>query len=630
MKGLHIPLESTKLENGLRVVVSPDRTAPVATLGVYYNIGFRLEPRGRSGFAHLFEHMMFQGSEHAGKMVHIKLINSSGGVLNGSTHYDVTNYYESIPSNALERVLWLEADRMRALKVDDENLRNQRDVVKEEVRVNVLNQPYGGFPWLDLPPVAFRNWANAHNFYGDFADLDAATLEDVQQFFRTYYSPSNAVLLMIGDVTPEEGFALARRHFGSIPPGPPQPAADVREGPLDGLRRGEVEEKFGTLPAFAVGYRAPERKTPDWYAAAMLDHALHGGRAGRVYRQLVLEQQIAVDTGGGIQYPVGDLFDYNGPTLLVSRVLHKPEHNSEQSLAAYDAVIDAVREHGIERDELEQVKVKFRSEYVSSLEGGHGGSIPRYGLMHYLACFTLFDNDPSLVNSILDGFLQVTTEQVRAAAERYLDPQRRAIVFPPAVEERSGMMAIAATADPFAPDPLAKVPELATERPVVWPARTYRKLANGLEVVLVESHTIPKFTGELYVRSGNANVATKAPGLAEITAAVLRTGTEARSSRQIEEDLRRMGADIGTSSGADTSAIAFNGLTEFSAELLKLVAELAQQASFPEEEFERERRQTIEGLRIERTTPSFLANERFRRILLARIPTPSSRRRKRR
>jgi zinc protease len=184
---LHIPLETTKLENGLRVVISPDRTAPVATLGVYYHIGFRLEPRGRSGFAHLFEHMMFQGSEHAGKMMHIKLINSSGGVLNGSTHYDVTNYYESIPSNALERVLWLEADRMRALKVDDENLRNQRDVVKEEVRVNVLNQPYGGFPWLDLPPIAFRNWPNAHNFYGDFADLDAATLDDVQQFFSTYY-----------------------------------------------------------------------------------------------------------------------------------------------------------------------------------------------------------------------------------------------------------------------------------------------------------------------------------------------------------------------------------------------------------------------------------------------------------
>ncbi len=272
------------LHNGLRVVVSPDRAAPVATVGVYYNIGFRIEPRGRSGFAHLFEHMMFQGSANAGKMVHIKLINSSGGVLNGSTHYDVTNYYESVPSNALDRVLWLEADRMRALKVDDENLRNQRDVVKEEVRVNVLNQPYGGFPWLDLPPIAYRNWSNAHNFYGDFDDLDAATLDDVQNFFKTYYAPSNAVLLILGDVDMDEGFKLAERHFASIPSGPQPDPANIDEPPQIEERRGVVEEKFGTLPGIAIGYQAPRRLTPEWYAAAMLDQALHGGRAGRVYR----------------------------------------------------------------------------------------------------------------------------------------------------------------------------------------------------------------------------------------------------------------------------------------------------------------------------------------------------------
>src|ERR1700676_941642 len=210
---LQIPLHSTKLKNGLRVVIAPDTTAPVVTLGVYYKIGFRLEPQGRSGFAHLFEHMMFQGSDNAPKMQHIKLINSSGGVLNGSTMYDVTNYYQAVPSNALERVLWLEADRMRALKVDEENLRNQRDVVKEEVRVNVMNQPYGGFPWLDLPPVALRNLANAHNFYGDFADLDAAPLADVQHFFHAYYAPNNAVLLMVGVLDPAESFSFAKRYF---------------------------------------------------------------------------------------------------------------------------------------------------------------------------------------------------------------------------------------------------------------------------------------------------------------------------------------------------------------------------------------------------------------------------------
>ncbi len=429
MQKLQIPVEAQTLANGLRVVVSPEHTAPVVTVGVYYNIGFRLEPRGRSGFAHLFEHMMFQGSENAGKMVHIRLVNSSGGVLNGSTRYDVTNYFEAVPSNALERVMWLEADRMRALRVDDENLRNQRDVVKEEVRMNVFNQPYGGFPWLDLPPIANRNWANAHNFYGDFSDLDAATLDDVQAFFKTYYSPNNAVLLLVGDLEPEEGFSLARQHFEAIPAGLPVPAADVSEPPQTEERRGEVEEKLGTLPAMAIGYHAPARRSPDWYAAAVLDQALHGGRAGRIYRSLVLEKQLAVNTEGGIHYPLGDVFDYNGPIQMVTRILHKPEHPSEDTLQAFDHVIAEIQEHSLGTDELEQVKIKFRSDFYSSIEGGMGSYMPRFGVMHHLACFTLFDNDPALVNAVLDGFLGIAPDQVQSLAQRMLVPHNRAIVF---------------------------------------------------------------------------------------------------------------------------------------------------------------------------------------------------------
>ena len=424
MNGLHVQIESTTLANGLKVVVAPDTAAPVVTVGVYYKIGFRLEPQGRSGFAHLFEHMMFQGSANAPKMQHIKLINSSGGVLNGSTHYDLTNYYEAVPSNALERVLWLEADRMRALKVDDENLINQRDVVKEEVRVNVLNQPYGGFPWLDMPPVAYRNWANAHNFYGDFADLDAASLSDVQTFFRTYYVPNNAVLLILGDVKREEGITLAQKYFGDIPRGAAPPFADPSEPQQTEERHGDVEEKFGTLPAMAIGYPVPTRRSAEWHAMALLDQALHGGRAGRIYRELVLEKQIAVEADGGID----DLFGYNGPTQMVTRILHKPEHSSEATLNAFEAVIREVKEKGIGADELEQLKVKFRSDYYSTLEGGHGG-VPRYGLMHLLACFTLFDGDPGLVNSLLDGFLAVKSEEIKAVAEKYLATEKRAIVF---------------------------------------------------------------------------------------------------------------------------------------------------------------------------------------------------------
>jgi len=425
VKRLQIAMESTTLANGLKVVIAPDSTAPVVTVGVYYRIGFRLEPQGRSGFAHLFEHMMFQGSANAPKMQHIKLINSSGGVLNGSTSYDVTNYYQAVPSNALERVLWLEADRMRALKVDDENLKNQRDVVKEEVRVNVMNQPYGGFPWLDMPPVAFRNWANAHNFYGDFADLDAADLADVQAFFNTYYVPNNAVLLVLGDVKAAEGIALAKKYFESIPAAAAPHFADPTEPEQTDERHGFVEEKFGTLPAMAIGYLMPKRRTTDWCAMALLDQALHGGRAGRLYRDLVLEKQIAVEVDGGID----DIFGYNGPTQMTTRILHKPEFTNETALAAFDRVIHEVLESGVSADELEQLKVKWGSDYYATLEGGRGGYMPKYGLMHLLACFTLFDNEPQLVNTILDGFLNVTREEIQAVGRKLLRKEKRAIVF---------------------------------------------------------------------------------------------------------------------------------------------------------------------------------------------------------
>jgi len=180
---LEIPVTYYKLANGLKVVLSPDKTTPVIVVGVYYNIGFRIEPKNRTGFAHLFEHMMFQGSQNLGKMEFIKLVQSNGGILNGSTRFDFTNYFEAMPAHKFETALWAEADRMKGLNITQANLTNQQGVVKNEVNVNVINQPYGGFPWLDMPQYANTNWYNAHNFYGDMKDLDSAKLEDVNSFF---------------------------------------------------------------------------------------------------------------------------------------------------------------------------------------------------------------------------------------------------------------------------------------------------------------------------------------------------------------------------------------------------------------------------------------------------------------
>ena len=214
--GFQIPVTYYKLGNGLKVVLSPDKTSPLVSVGIYYNIGFRIEPKDRTGFAHLFEHMMFQGSKNLGKMEFIKLIQESGGILNGSTRFDFTNYFELVPAHKLETILWAEADRMRGLDITQENLTNQQGVVTNEVKVNVLNQPYGGFPWLDMPQRANTNWYNAHNFYGELEDLAKATLADVQSFFKTYYAPNNAVLVVVGDFEEKEARTWIEKYFGPI------------------------------------------------------------------------------------------------------------------------------------------------------------------------------------------------------------------------------------------------------------------------------------------------------------------------------------------------------------------------------------------------------------------------------
>ncbi|HEY3610560.1 MAG TPA: pitrilysin family protein, partial [Pseudonocardiaceae bacterium] len=210
---MHLPeLHRYTLANGLRVVLAPDRTIPVVGVSVHYDVGFRSEPEGRTGFAHLFEHLMFQGSESLDKLAHFRHVQSSGGTFNGSTHPDYTDYFEVLPSAALERALFLEADRMRAPRITEENLRNQVDVVKEEIRLNVLNRPYGGFPWINLPSVLYQTFPNAHNGYGDFTELEQASLDDCASFFDTFYAPGNAVLTLCGDFEVGRAQDLVQRH----------------------------------------------------------------------------------------------------------------------------------------------------------------------------------------------------------------------------------------------------------------------------------------------------------------------------------------------------------------------------------------------------------------------------------
>ena len=413
-----VPVVYRKLPNGLRVVISENHTAPVVTVEVMYRIGFRIEPRNRTGFAHLFEHLMFQGSEHVNKFEHVRIVNENGGTLNGSTRFDHTNYFELMPSNALELAMWLEADRMRSLKITPENLQNQKDVVSEEVRVNVLNQPYGAFEWLGLPQRANTNWFNAHNFYGDLADIQAATIEDVRKFFDTYYAPNNAALVVVGDATPDEVVRLAEKHFGGIASRQLPPRPDIGEPPQSAEKKFSESDKLARTPALAFGYHLPDRMTRDFFALSLLDPLLVSDESAKLYQALIKENQIASEVSGGFNYGLGNNFDYNGPMLYTFRVDYRPDLKGDDVLKVVDKVITAVQEHGISEDELRQAKVNFRSSFLENLEGGFGRS-------DLLAALALYDDDPNRINTILTELDRVTTAEVQTAAKKYLVPANR-------------------------------------------------------------------------------------------------------------------------------------------------------------------------------------------------------------
>jgi predicted Zn-dependent peptidase len=416
-----IPVEYFKLDNGLKVVVSEDHSAPVVLVEVIYNIGFRLEPKGRTGFAHLFEHMMFQGSANVKKMQHVALMQEAGGVVNGSTRFDYTNYFQSLPANALERALFLEADRMRSLDVTAENLKNQQNVVSEEVRVNVLNQPHGAFDWIEIWERANTNWHNAHDFYGKLDELEAATLEDVRSFFKTYYAPNNAVLVVAGDTTAAEVKRLAEKHFGAIPSQPQPAPADLSEPPQTAPKSFTREDKLARTPAVAVAWHLPPRMTKDFFALSVLDPLLNSDDSARMYRKLVREDRLAMSSSGAFNF-LGPNWDMKGPMLYTMRVDYFNDKTADQVIAAIETVLDDVRKNGITAAELAQAKTTMRSGFLDDMEAG---GMPLFGRANLLGVFALFDDDPSRINTILGELEKVTLEDVKAAANKWLVPANR-------------------------------------------------------------------------------------------------------------------------------------------------------------------------------------------------------------
>ncbi len=408
-----LEIEEYTLENGLRVVLNPDNAIPVVSVAVYYNVGSRNERDGRTGFAHLFEHMMFQGSENVPKAGHFQYIMKAGGTMNGTTSSERTNYYETLPASQLPLALWLESDRMRSLAVTQENLDNQREAVKEEKRLRYDNQPYGQIFDL-INEMIYKNFANSHSTIGSMEHLDDATVEDVQEFFRVYYAPNNAVIALSGAFDPDTAKGLIETYFGDIPSQPLPPPLDVSEPAEVAATYREWEDKLAPFPAFLIGWKIPERRTPEFNALYLAGKVLYDGESSRLYQKLVKGSESVIQLFGFTD-------ERRGPSSIFIGAIPKPEEDLSEIRETIMEEIQDLATHGPTAEEMEKIENQLLNDTVRQRQSSMSRA-------QQIAEFALYDGDPTLINTELDELLSVTAEQIRMAAAHYLNTDNRALL----------------------------------------------------------------------------------------------------------------------------------------------------------------------------------------------------------
>jgi predicted Zn-dependent peptidase len=416
-----IPIEKYQLKNGLRVILSKDSAVPVVAVYMIYDVGARSEEKGRTGFAHLFEHMMFEGSANAPKGMHFAAVESNGGTLNGSTHPDFTDYFEILPSNKLATALWLESDRMRSLAINEENLKNQKEAVKQERRLSFDNQPYATAIVDIWPTLMFQNWQSSHSLIGSFEDLNAANVEDVSKFFKTYYAPNNAVLAVVGDIQNAEAKKLIESYFGDIPSQPHPKHPDMTE-PADFKPKSQsYKDQHAQVPAVVIGFPGPKRRSPDYYALNMIDAILTAGDSARIRQNLVKGKKSVIQYEANLGWPSASTLDFRDPEPYAMFLIYNPSFKSAQIVDQVQAEIAKLQSAPVDSKEFERVKTQLRANRVQSMQS----SLSRATM---LAQYEVFDGKAELINTELDAMLAVTPAQVQAAAKKYLLPEKRVVL----------------------------------------------------------------------------------------------------------------------------------------------------------------------------------------------------------
>lgn len=410
-----ITIESHTLPNGLRVLMSVDHHVPVVNLQVWYHVGSKDEMPGHTGFAHLFEHLMFKGSAHVGPDEHSRIVEAMGGFDNAYTNDDVTVFWETFPSNGLERVLWLEADRLGSLNVDDANFKSEREVVKEERRLRVDNSPYGRLQ-EDLYDAAFTVHPYHHTTIGSMTDLDNATVEEVRTFHDTYYRPNNATMVIVGDIEPAQALAWAEKYFDGIPRSPnPIPRVTVQEPPQTAERNVTKTHPGVPLPAVVEGFKMPARFSTDSYALEQASKILASGESSRLYQSLVYQQRIALAAFG-----FGNFTE--DPNLFWVAAIMNPGNTAEAGEKAIDAVLAQIKSQPVSGDELKKVRNQAVSEFILGRETDQAKA-------DAIGAAAVIGKNPNLVNTDPARYEAVTAAAIQRAAEQYFIPDHETVLF---------------------------------------------------------------------------------------------------------------------------------------------------------------------------------------------------------
>lgn len=605
--------EKYRLANGLDVILLEDHRLPLVAVNLWYHVGPANERPGLAGFAHLFEHMMFEGSRHVGEEGHFGHLEAAGASeINGTTDFDRTNYFETLPSNQLELALWLESDRMGFLleKIDEAKLKNQRDVVRNERRQSIEGQPYG----LVQEEIFHQLYPKDHPYYasviGSHADIEAARLEHVREFFQLYYAPNNASLAIVGDIDPAKTKILVEKYFGPIPAGAPVPKVDIKTPPITAERRAVVTDRV-ELPRVYITWITDPIYTQEDGACDMVAKILGGGKSSRLFKSLVYEKRIAQDA-------VAQQYSLSLGSIFTIEATAKPGVKPEDLEKALDEEIEAFCQNGPSEAEIERARNTFESAIIRGLEnlGGFGGVADRLNQYNH------FLGDPGYLVRDLDRYHKTTASSLQAIARTRLARNARVVIYgvpgskvvedmPRTADHAEGTPAPAPETTSADQDWRKNVPRPGPPSPLRLPVPTRFQLANGLNVYHLEQHSLPIVSVNLVALCGSDHNPPGLSGLASFTAEMLDEGTKSRSALEIAGDADRLGASLSAGSTMDMSVVAFRSLKKNVDAAFELAADVLLHPEFPDHEIERLRHDHLTQILQQRDNPNTLAAKYF-------------------